>query len=176
MTTRLLAGLIASTAMACVFEKESEQHDDDVLDKHQPGNGGSGATRPEDTSGPEGWSDEGGGSTGGGPDTDDIGDMTGMAMVIIQELDCDIIWDMSGTHCAGCGLEWDTLFSLSSSGSCEFGTDTSATFEVISNAAYMNDDYWGQAIYGSGSIYFYTVGYVAGAGGYSYYYAGFADY
>jgi|GEM_PF-1304824 len=123
-----------------------------------------------------GGADGGDGTDGGGTGSGDVGDLHGVAGVWIVETECDVVWTMSGEQCPGCDLGWDTDLELSDAGSCPFGTDTSGTFEVVAGAAYFRGDYWGAAAYGGGSVAWASAGYIYGAGGYTYYYAGSAAY
>jgi hypothetical protein len=112
------------------------------------------------------------GGTGGG----EVGPIAGSAGVFIVEAGCDIVWDMSGDQCAGCDLGWDISLGLTDAGSCSFGDNTSGKFEVSAGAAYFEGDYWGAAAAGGGAVSWATVGYVYGAGGYTYFYSGSAAY
>ena len=111
----------------------------------------------------------------GGWDDPDVGPISGIAAVYIQEAGCDVLWDLSGPQCSGCDLGWDADLDYTG-GSCGGGGDTSGTLLVEGRAVYWNSDYWGYAAVGGGSISWATVGYVYGAGGYTYTYYGSATY
>lgn len=132
--------------------------------------GGSGNTNGGGEGGDPGPSDEGGG-TGGS-----VGDIDGMAGVYIVELGCQVVWNLVGPPCAGCDLGWDVDLLWSETSTCPFGDDTSGTFEVTAGAAYWSGGYWGRATTGGGAVSWATAGYIYGGGGYTYQYAGSANY
>jgi|GEM_PF-4138238 len=105
-----------------------------------------------------------------------VGPITGTAGVYVQETDCDVIWDMSGSQCDGCGLGWSVVLAPSADSTCDFGQRASGWFELKDGAAYFKEDYWGAAVYGEGSATWETVGYIYGAYDYSYAYSGSATY
>lgn len=113
-----------------------------------------------------------------GPPPSTVGNLSGTAGVSIAELGCDVVWDISGPQCDGCDLGWDASLSVlpEPETTCGFGDDTSGVFEVVAGAAYFQGDYWGAATAAGGTVEWNTVGYVYGAGGYSYSYSGAASY
>ena len=105
-----------------------------------------------------------------------VGDITATGGVLIVEAGCEVIWDISGSQCSGCDLGWDASLALSDSTSCDFGDNTSGTLEVSGGALYFGGDYWAAATTGGNAISWATAGYVYGAGGGTYVYAGSGTY
>lgn len=101
-----------------------------------------------------------------------VGDFSGIGGVMIVEAGCELVWDLAGRQCSGCDLGWDVSLEVSPSSSCDFGTDTSGVLEIGGGAAYFNGDYWGAATARDGAVSWATAGYIYGAGGYTYAYAG----
>lgn len=120
------------------------------------------------------------GDTGFGPDdtgtSDIIGPISGTAGVFILEAECDVVWDLSGSQCAGCDLAWDVSLELNELGSCAFGDSTAGVFEVREAGVYFSDQYWGAAQAGGGTVTWASNGYVYGEGGGNYLYSGSATY
>jgi len=105
-----------------------------------------------------------------------VGAISGTAGVLIAELGCSVIWDMSGDATNGADLLWDVdLAKNDGATTCSFGDNTSGSLEVAGGAAYFNGDYWGAAASGGGAVSWGTVGYVYGAA-YSYVYSGSGTY
>ena len=180
--------LLLSTLAACDDGEEKGADDDCALAPElceadepveaDPLRDSADSDEPDASDGPEtGWVRE----SGRPPTTTsvpapDVGAIVGTAGVLIVEEDCDIIWGMDGPPCAGCELGWDVDLMITSAGSCSFGSSVSGRFVVEYGAAYWSDAYWGEAVTGGGTLSWMTAGYVYGAGGYSYLYAGAAVY
>lgn len=121
-----------------------------------------------------GGSDAGGSGSGGSEV--DAGRIEGAAAVFILDLDCDVIWDLVGDACGGCDLAWDIDLLVRDATTCPFGFDTAGRFELMRGSAYWEGNYWAAASYTGGSVVWESAGYVYGGGGYTYIYAGAADY
>jgi len=123
------------------------------------------------------WWETGGWDDGPADVITDLRDIHGTAGVYIVDLDCTIIWEMSGPHsCSTCDLMWDVSLTATDTSTCSFATDTAGTFQVTSGAAYFNGDYWAAAAAAGNAVAWETIGYVYGAAGYAYVYAGSAAY
>jgi len=105
----------------------------------------------------------------------EVGPFSGTAVIEIIAADCDITWDVAGPQCAGCDLGWDVDL-IPTGGSCGADPNAEGRLEYFGGAVYFDDSYWGYGVTGGGTLRWYSLGYVYGAGGYDYYYRGSGSY
>lgn len=114
--------------------------------------GGSGSDDGSDSgSGGDGASD----GTGSGTDPEpDPGEAFGIAEVQLYELDCHLVFEIwaTGVACEDCTVAFDSTLYLAED-SCGLGAETvDGRLEVFAGSAYWNDDSWGAASYGGGTV------------------------
>lgn len=105
----------------------------------------------------------------------EVGPFSGTGEIDIIAADCNIIWDISGPQCAGCDLGWDVALTPSG-GTCSADPNAEGRLQYADGSVYFDDFYWGYGVTGGGTLRWYSLGYVYGAGGYDYYYSGSGSY
>jgi hypothetical protein len=158
MRTAPTPTILALWAAACAGPPPEDQDITDAFEFPSPGdNIGSGTSETEDAPPPPG-----------------DGTIAGSYGIFVERT-CTIVWSISGYQLYEGELAW-AVELLDPTTDCSDVGETWGELSVFEGAASFERNYIGQASYAGGALSWSTRGYIPGAGGGNYYYAGASAY